>query len=63
MIKGYMTQDALILLFLFFSLTVAIVIKSLQKVWKFVPFTPTLFVVSILMGMFSESLGIIGDSI
>lgn len=58
-----MTQDALILLFLFFSLTVAIVIKSLQKVWKFVPFTPTLFVVSILMGMFSESLGIIGDSI
>lgn len=63
MIKGYMTQDALVLLFLFFSLTVAIVIKSLQKVWSFVPFTPTLFIVSILMGKFSESLGIIGDSI
>lgn len=53
MIKGYMTQDALILLFLFVSLTIAIVIKSLQKVWKFIPFTPTLFVVSILMGKFS----------
>lgn len=63
MIKGYMTQDALVLLFLFFSLTVAIVIKSIQKVFHFVPFTPTLFVVSILMGKFSSSLGIIGDSI
>ena len=63
MIKGYMTQDALVLLFLFLSLTVAIVIKSIQKVFHFVPFTPTLFVVSILMGKFSSSLGIIGDSI
>lgn len=58
-----MTQDALVLFFLFFSLTVAIVIKSLQKIWKFIPFTPTLFIVSILMGKFSDELGIVGDSI
>ncbi len=63
MIKGFMTQDALVLFFLFFSLTVAIVIKSLQKIWKFIPFTPTLFIVSILMGKFSDELGIVGDSI
>lgn len=63
MIKGYMTTDALILLFLFFSLTLAIVIKSLQKVWSFIPFTPTLFITSIVMGKFSDNLGIIGDSI
>lgn len=63
MIKGYMTTDALVLLFLFFSLTVAIVIKSVQKVLPFVPFTPTLFVVSILMGKFSDDMGIIGESI
>jgi len=58
-----MGTDSLILLFLFFSLAVAIVIKSLQKIWKFIPFTPTLFVVSILMGKFSDHLGIIGESI
>jgi NhaP-type Na+/H+ or K+/H+ antiporter len=63
MIKGYMTTDALVLLFLFFALTVAIVIKSLQKAWSFIPFTPTLFIASIVMGKFSEHLGIIGDSI
>jgi NhaP-type Na+/H+ or K+/H+ antiporter len=63
MIKGYMTKDALILLFLFFSLAVAIVIKSIQKVWSFIPFTPTLFIVSIVMGKFSNSLGILGDSL
>lgn len=63
MIKGYMTTDALILFFLFISLSLAIVIKSLQKVWSFIPFTPTLFVTSIVMGKFSNSLGIIGDSL
>jgi NhaP-type Na+/H+ or K+/H+ antiporter len=63
MIKGYMTTDALVLFFLFFSLTVAIVIKSLQKVWSFIPFTPTLFISSIVMGKFSDHLGIVGDSI
>ena len=63
MIVGYMTTDALILFFLFFSLTVAIVIKSVKKVWSFVPFTPTLFIASIILGKFSDHLGIIGDSI
>jgi len=60
MIKGEMTTDSLVLFFLFFSLAVAIVIKSLQKMWSFIPFTPTLFIVSILMGKFSDHLGIIG---
>ena len=63
MIKGYMTTDALILFFLFFSLTLAIVIKSLQKKWSFIPFTPTLFITSIVMGKFSNYLGIVGDSL
>ena len=63
MIKGYMTTDALVLFFLFFSLTVAIIIKNLQKVWSFIPFTPTLFIASIIMGKFSDHLGIVGDSI
>ena len=58
-----MTTDALVLFFLFFSLTIAIVIKSLQKRWSFLPFTPTLFIASIVMGKFSDDLGIIGDSI
>ena len=53
MIKGYMTTDALVLLFLFFALILAIVIKSLQKAWSFIPFTPTLFIASIVMGKFS----------
>ena len=60
MIKGRMTKDALVLLFLFFSLSVAIIIKSLQKMFKFIPYTPTLFIASILMGKFSYDLGIIG---
>ena len=63
MIKGLMTPDALVLLFLFFSLSLAIVIKCLQKVWKFIPYTPTLFIASILMGKFASSLGIIGKAI
>ena len=63
MIKGYFTADALILFFLFFSLAIAIIIKSIQKVWSFIPFTPTLFIASIVMGKFSDSLGIIGDSL
>ena len=63
MIKGYMTTDALVLFFLFFSLTLAIVIKSLKKRWSFIPFTPTLFIASIVMGKFSDHLGIVGDSI
>lgn len=58
-----MTTDALILFFLFFSLTLAIVIKSLQKKWSFIPFTPTLFITSIVMGKFSNYLGIVGDSL
>lgn len=63
MIKGYMTTDALILLFLFFALTLAIIIKQLQKRFSFIPYTPTLFVVSILLGKFSDELGPIGESI
>lgn len=63
MIKGYFTADALILFFLFFSLAIAIVIKSIQKVWSFIPFTPTLFITSIIMGKFSDKLGILGDSL
>jgi NhaP-type Na+/H+ or K+/H+ antiporter len=58
-----MTKDALILFFLFFSLTIAIVIKTLQKKFSFLPFAPTLFVLSIIMGKFSDNLGLIGDSI
>ena len=58
-----MTTDALVLLFLFLSLTIAIIIKSLQKAWSFIPFTPTLFITSIIMGKFCDHLGIIGDSI
>lgn len=60
MIKGYMTPDALVLLFLFFALTIAIIIKQLQKVFTFVPYTPTLFVISILLGKYSDSLGVVG---
>lgn len=63
MIKGYMTTDALVLFFLFFSLTLAIIIKNIQKRWSFIPFTPTLFITSIVMGKFSDHLGIVGDSI
>lgn len=63
MIKGYFTADALILFFLFFSLAIAIAIKSIQKVWPFIPFTPTLFITSIIMGKFSDKLGILGDSL
>jgi CPA1 family monovalent cation:H+ antiporter len=51
------------LLFLFFGLTIAVIIKQLQKTWSFIPYTPTLFMVSVALGYYSHHLGAIGDSI
>jgi len=34
-----------------------------QKSWTFIPYTPTLFMVSVALGYFAESLGVIGESI
>lgn len=63
MIIGYVSSEALALLFLFFGLTIAVVIKQLQKTLTFIPYTPTLFMVSVALGYFATSLGVIGDSI
>jgi hypothetical protein len=60
MIIGYVSMEALALLFLFFALTIAVIIKQIQKSFKFIPYTPTLFMVSIALGYFANSLGIIG---
>jgi len=63
MIIGYVSSEALALLFLFFGLTIAVIIKQLQKTLTFIPYTPTLFMVSVALGYFANSLGVIGDSI
>jgi hypothetical protein len=48
------------MLFLFFGLTIAVIIKQIQKTFKFVPYTPTLFIVSMGLGYFADNLGIVG---
>lgn len=63
MIIGYVSKEALALLFLFFGLTIAVIIKQLQKTLSFIPYTPTLFMVSVALGYYAESLGVIGESI
>lgn len=51
------------MLFLFFGLAIAVVIKQIRKAYPSVPYTPTLFVISVGLGYYSDSLGIIGASI
>lgn len=51
------------LLFLFFALTIAVIIKQLQKSFSFMPYTPTLFMVSLALGYFADDMGVIGESI
>jgi len=63
MIIGSVSKEALALLFLFFALTIAVIIKQLQKTLTFMPYTPTLFMVSVALGYFASDLGVIGDSI
>ena len=63
MIIGYVSQQALALLFLFFGLTIAVIIKQVQKTFRFLPYTPTLFFVSMGLGYFAKDLGIVGQSI
>lgn len=63
MIIGYVSSEALALLFLFFGLTIAVIIKQFQKTLTFIPYTPTLFMVSVGLGYFATNLGVIGESI
>ena len=63
MIEGFVSGEALALLFIFFGLAIAVLIKQLRKKYPKVPYTPTLFLISISLGYFSPYLGIIGESI
>lgn len=63
MIEGFVSPEVLALLFLFFGLTIAVGVKKLRLTYSFVPYTPTLFLISVGLGFFSDRMGIIGDSI
>lgn len=63
MIVGFVSKEALALLFLFFGLAISVAIKQIRKNYPIVPYTPTLFLISVGLGYFSEHLGIIGESI
>jgi phosphate starvation-inducible membrane PsiE len=60
MIEGFVSPEALALLFLFFGLTIAVLVKNLRSKYNWVPYTPTLFLVSVGLGYFSKDIGIIG---
>lgn len=60
MIEGNVSPEALALLFLFFGLTVAVIIKKLRAIYSWVPYTPTLFLISVGLGCTCESTGVIG---
>lgn len=63
MIHGFVSAEALALLFIFFGLAIAVVIKKLRKRFALIPYAPTLFFISMTLGYFSKDTGIIGDSI
>jgi hypothetical protein len=60
MIEGFVSPEALALLFLFFGLTIAVLVKKLRSLYGWVPYTPTLFLISVFLGYSSKSTGIIG---
>jgi hypothetical protein len=60
MIEGFVSSEALALLFLFFGLTIAVLVKKLRSHYGFIPYTPTLFLISFFLGYSSQSTGIIG---
>lgn len=57
---GVVSPEVLALLFLFFGLTIAVLVKKLRSIYSFVPYTPTLFLISVGLGYFSKDMGIIG---
>jgi hypothetical protein len=63
MIKGFVSGEALALLFIFVGLAIAVTIKQLRKKYARIPYAPTLFLISMGLGYFSPYIGIIGDSI
>lgn len=60
MIGGYVSAEVLAMLFLFFGLTIAVIVQKLRSIYPVIPYTPTLFLISILLGYFSPDLGILG---
>lgn len=60
MIDGFVSPEVLALLFLFFGLSIAVAVKKLRLMYNFVPYTPTLFLISLGLGYFSPSMGILG---
>lgn len=60
MIDGFVSREALALLFLFFGLTLAVIIRKIRSIYSWVPYTPTLFLVSVGLGCTCEHTGIIG---
>lgn len=60
MIGGFVSAEVLALLFLFFGLTIAVLVKKLRSIYPLVPYTPTLFLLSMVLGYLSPNLGILG---
>jgi len=63
MIGGFVSPEVLALLFLFFGLTIAVIVKKLRSMYSFIPYTPTLFLISVGLGYFSKNMGILGESL
>lgn len=63
MIYGFVNNEVLALLFLFFGLTIAVIIKSVRNKFSWIPYTPSLFLISMGLGITCESTGILGESI
>lgn len=52
--------EVLAMFFIFFGMTLAVIVKKIRYYYAWVPFTPTIFFISCILGYFSPNLGLLG---
>lgn len=57
------SAESLGVLFLCMAILLGGVVRELGKKWSFIPYTPTLFVIGLAIGLYSTYLGIFGEAL
>lgn len=60
---AHVAAESLGVLFLALAILIGGIVRELGKKWTFLPYTPTLFVIGLIVGMYYEYLGVFGHSL